>query len=383
VDEFWNTIPGILTQQELVEVAESLSARVADELPRLEFPNSVALVDCRFVATKEWEHIRRYSIGGSEAAAVLSLSKFQSRRMLYHEKKNPVPENRTLGSQQILDYGHRMEDYIIAEVANRLGAKRYPEYRMFAHKDYSYITCNPDAILVFPDGHFALFESKTSVWMKAKDWKEGIPSYYEPQPRQYLEVLNDPRISEGYIANCFGALAKDIVAHKYVRDLQAGAAQIQKVVEFWEQHIVTDTPPAFSGSLEKDIRATYSYLPHDPMGDKTDALPASCGVLFERYFELQALKAQKAKEVNAAKAKESTLKAAIWDAVPEGLTVCSVPAKIAYQIKVSEGHTSTVDLQRIELRQPVVAARLQWLAENMKDTSIKWTTPKITREIAK
>ena len=200
VDQFWNEIQNCLSMKEVAEIAVEISRQVSNEPPRLDFPNAIAIVDCRFVATKEWEHIRRYSIGGSEASTVLELSHFQSRRSLYYEKKNPKKEDRTIGSQQILDYGHRMEDYIVNEVASRLGAVRYPEWRMFAHKDYPYITCNPDAIFLFPDGHFSLFESKTAVWFKRTDWLQGIPDYYAPQPLQYLEVLNDPKLTEGWVA---------------------------------------------------------------------------------------------------------------------------------------------------------------------------------------
>ena len=67
VDEFWDKVKGTLDISEIAQIAQSLYPMVSDTLPLLDFPNAIALFDCRFVATKEWEHLRRYSIGGSGA----------------------------------------------------------------------------------------------------------------------------------------------------------------------------------------------------------------------------------------------------------------------------------------------------------------------------
>lgn len=142
VDAFWNLAQDQFCAADIGEIAKALYPKVQDTLPRLEFPNTIALFDCRFISVKEWEHVRRYSIGGSEAGTVLGLSHFQSARILYYEKKSPSPEGHDISTQQIFDYGHAIEDYTIDYVADLLGAKRYPEWRMFAHQEYPFITCN-------------------------------------------------------------------------------------------------------------------------------------------------------------------------------------------------------------------------------------------------
>jgi len=380
VDEFWAQIRKTLTMKELAEIAVSLSDQVKDEPIRLEFPNAIALVDCRFVAIKEWERLRRYSIGGSEAATVLELSHFQSRRTLFYEKTQPKEERRTVGGQQILDYGHRMEDYIINEVAHRLGAAWYPEYRMFAHSEFPFITCNPGALLLFPASSLALFESKTAIWTKKADWRNGIPDYYAPQPQQYLEVFNDPRLRVGYIAVCFGALPQDIVAHRYERDPQRGAAQIREVAAFWEAHVATGIAPAFSGNPDLDAKAAYGYTERTTTGADT-VLPQDTVQLFERYYELETEKKALAKQVTLAKSEEQEMLSIIKDSAPEGLTLCSKDGGMTYQIKVSRSVTRYVDMETIEQRDPAAAQHLREMAEAFKDTSISWSTPKIYRTI--
>lgn len=375
---FWDKIAMELSLQEIADVAESLMPMVAQEPPRLDFPNAIALFDCRFVSTKEWEHIRRYSIGGSEASTVLGLSKFQSPRSLYYEKKAPNGKERDAGGQQILDYGHAVEPYVIGEIASRLGASVYPEYRMFAHMDYPFLTCNPDGILMFPDGSLALFEAKTAMWLKRTDWKDGIPDYYAPQPRHYMEVLNDPRLTKGFIGVCFGGLPKDMLCHRYVRDVAEGVDQTQKLVDYWNNYIVPGVLPPLSGKAKLDHTAVYDYEPGRTAVDTApcvlsdDLIPR-----FQRYFELAEEKKRLNKEIREAKIQEDTHMKVIRDTVQEGYTVCQIPGSVAYRIKAVTSKRETVSLQSI----PDINAAdaMQEIADTLRDTGSDWGNPKINR----
>lgn len=382
-DMFWSIVQIEFTDDEVIAIAKALLPRVQNEPPRLNFPNAVALFDCRFVSTSEWEHIRRYSIGGSEASTVLGKSHFESPRSLYHEKKTPYKEVPNIGRQHILDYGHDVEDHVVQYFADSLGAVVYPEYRMFAHKDYPFITCNPDGILLFYDGHMALFEAKTTMWLKLSDWKDGVPDYYEPQPRQYMEVLNDPRLSEGYIGVCAGGLEKDHRMIHYTRDAVMGAAQIQEVVNYWNTYIVPGKLPPFCGNPELDITAQYKYVEHniaapqDMEAISTDAIP-----LFERYFSLQADKAAKDKEATEAEKQAKKLLEDIKLGLPDGLTVVSSPGEvISYHITVKDTKRDQVFMQKLTAKSMEDRDTLQSMAETAKEPSLLWTTPKLTRKV--
>lgn len=377
VGPFWDIIEATLTKEEVAVIAQSLADLVANEPPRLDFPNAIALFDCRFVATKEWEHVRRYSIGGSEVSTVLGLSHFQSRRTLYHEKRTPYKEVRSAGSQQILDYGHAIEDYIIEETAARLGAVRYPEYRMFAHRDYLFVTCNPDGILWFPPGVLALFEAKSAMWLKRSDWKPNIPDYYAPQPRQYLEVLHDPKIRKGYISVCFGGLPKDFLTHSYERDDQLNAQQLQEVVGFWNDHIAAGILPDFCGDADLDLKAEYGYeqrsttvLGQEPMSEDNAAL-------FVQYNDLLAKKLALDDQVKQAKKEEQEIREQIALDAPEGLTIVSVENGMSYQVKIAGSKRSTVNMKQLEQTDPQAAQRLREISDRLKEQDLPWTTPKI------
>lgn len=375
-DEFWTECRNRCTPAEMAEIAVAMAPLVANEPERLEFPNAIALFDCRFVSTKEWEHIRRYSIGGSEAATVLGLSKYQTPRSLWHEKRTRYDEPFDIGREQIFDYGHAVEPYIIEELASRLGARVYPEYRMFAHKRHPYISCNPDGILLFPDGHFALFEAKTAFWLKKPDWKE-IPDYYAPQPRQYLEVLDDPRLSEGYIGVCFGAEYGDIFCHKYIRDCVAGAAQVEAVAGFWHDYIATGIIPPFSGNAELDLTAQYMYIPHEGVAKKETPLPDASLRLFHEYFTLERHKKDLNQDLFVLKNKEDQLKDQILGMVNEGMTIVSCPGEVSYTVTVKDRNRKTANLHTLKERDPAAAEHLERLAKALKDPALSHTTPKV------
>ena len=399
VEEFWNIVKWDFSPSEVAEIADALAPMVANEPERLDFPNAIALVDCRFVSTLEWQHLRRYSIGGSEAAVVVGkvdengdqidgytqLSKFQTRRGLYYEKQatfQEVPNPPT--KQQIFDYGHSVEPFVIQKAAKELGAKQYPEYRMFAHKDYPFITCNPDGILIFPDGSLCLFEAKTATHHKKDDWTDSIPGYYIPQPRQYMEVLDDPRISGGYIGCCFGAGKYDWVMHQYTRDWLLGKKQIEVEAKFWQDYIAAGVVPPLSGNAELDMEVIYGH----PGGSAISAniftnrtattLPADCEGLFRQWQDLENQRKTLSSAKNTAYNYESDLKNAIVKQVPEGLTVVKKENEVSYRISFKKSAVEQVRMQEIFNSNPTAGQFCTAIATALADEDIAFTKPKVT-----
>lgn len=383
-DIFWDTVMSSLTPEQLAQVGVALADNVSGAMPRLDFPNAIALFDCRFLSTKEWEHVRRYSIGGSEASTVLGVSHYQTPRSLYYEKKAPVQEPENIGRQHILDYGHYVEDHIVSSFAATLGAIVYPEHRMFAHAEYPFITCNPDGIFMFPDGHLELFEAKTAFRMKRDEWKAGIPDYYEPQPRQYLEVLNDPRLLGGHIGVCLGGDPMDRLCHRYERDAQKGAAQIQQVVAFWNDYIVAGVLPPLSGNMKLDMEAVYKYHPnHEHNVVQNVALPDESEADFCRYFEIQAERKKLGKQIKDAKKTEEDLEKELMAAIPAELTVCTSDNGPSYVLKMSVYKSTRVNsAAAVSCIPPDKYAFLTSVAEKTKEPSLAFSVPKVTKGVA-
>lgn len=399
VESFWDTMQREFTPAEVSEMADALAPNVADEPERLDFPNAIALVDCRFVSTLEWQHLRRYSIGGSEAAVVIGkvdengdqidgytqLSKFQTRRGLFYEKQATFKEvPNAPQKQQIFDYGHAVEPFVIQKAAKKLGAKQYPEYRMFAHKDYPFITCNPDGILIFPDGSLCLFEAKTATHHKKDDWKQGIPDYYIPQPRQYMEVLDDPRIAGGYIGCCFGAHDSDWIMHEYQRDWLLGKKQIEIEAKFWQDYIAVGILPPLCGNADLDMPVVYGYsnapaVSGNMIVSRTAAtLPSDCESMFVEYQNLESQRKTLSSAMTSAYNYEKDLKNAIARQVPEGLTVIKKPNEVSYRVSFKKSTVEQVSMAALQQARPVVAVYCAAFAAAMEDEKLEFGNPRVT-----
>ena len=347
-DSVWDFLRAEIGVADLVQIVQTLASRHTNVPARLEFPNAVALVDCRFVSTHEWEFLRRYSIGGSEVAAVVGKSRYSTKRKLYLEKTGNMIEQKDSDRRFIFDYGHAVEDYVVDLVCAEIGAVRVPEFRMFAHKDCPWVSCNPDAILMRPDGTLALFEAKTATRFKADDWKAGIPDYYAPQPQQYLEVLNDPRLEDGYIGVVFGGLSSDCIIHHYTRDRDMAQVQVDAIRTFWTDYMESGTLPPLTGNADLDFDAVYGEKVK--ITQTVKKLPDSLLPLAEEYLKAKKERLAINKQLgNSLKAKEELLYQEIvgkYHVGDEPLYI-EEPGGITYRLRRKKPNGETVDLSMI------------------------------------
>jgi putative phage-type endonuclease len=140
----------------------------------------------------EWHAARRNGVGGSEIAAVMGLSPYESRFSLWHRKQGmvgPVEES------QPMYWGKRHEPTICAEFA-----LRHPEFRVEASPTFQSLErpeqiVNPDRLLYGPHGELLLLEAKTSRddagW--GEDGSDTIPVWYWAQVQWYMDALGAHR----------------------------------------------------------------------------------------------------------------------------------------------------------------------------------------------
>jgi putative phage-type endonuclease len=250
-----------MTADELAHFAR-IQANLSPSQPdRMVWPNCNVVVDTQFTTTKEWELIRSMGLGGSEAAVVLGVSPYQTKLGLYHLKVG-TPKNQVLadeGKGFIFAYGHLLEGLVISTFCQRSGAELIPETRMFSHEKYPWITANVDGIIrmpadaAHPDGRIFVFEAKTTTQYNKDHWKDNlVPVHYPPQCRQYMAVLNDPRICGTYIGCIYGNTPNDFIAKPIMRDLPMEDAQIEAEDKFWTQYVLAHRPPKAGENAKLD-----------------------------------------------------------------------------------------------------------------------------------
>lgn len=219
--------------------------------------------------TDEWHAARANGIGGSEIAAVLGLSPYESRFSLWHRKKGligPVEET------EEMYWGKEHEPAICRRFAREhpdLDVTPAPTYR---HPDRPWQIANPDRH-AGPD----LFEAKTA--RDAIGWGEqgtaGIPVHYRAQCIHYMDVTGARRC--------------------WVGVLIAGSEYREYVVEYdeAEAQILRDAGARFMDDLARGIRpdidghsATYQAIREIPEGlDPVDVeIPTE---LRDRFYAAQ------------------------------------------------------------------------------------------------
>jgi len=135
--------------------------------------------------TPSWHAARAHGVGGSEIAAVLGLSPFESRFSLWHRKKGlaaPVAQN------DVMYWGNLLED-VVREEFNRRHADDLPAARPIG----TWHAPGRPWQIANPDGRLGdeLYEGKTAY--NDDGWGEPgtdeIPVYYRTQCLWYLDVF--------------------------------------------------------------------------------------------------------------------------------------------------------------------------------------------------
>ena len=241
----------------------------------------------------QWRETRRRGLGGSDAAAVLGMSKFNSPFALWAEKTGKA-EPPDLDNDERIMWGNLLEPVVRAEVCRRLGLTvELPG--TLQSIEHEHMLFNPDGIL--SDG--SLLEIKTTSAYLAGEWDsdEGIaPDMAELQVAHGFAVTG----AEGaWIAGLIGGQKLEMV---YVsRDDALVRTVIDAERAFWDTYIVPDVAPPIDGS-DATAEAIAARWPRQPdvelIADNPAAVIEAVGVYQAAQAAVKAAEADKAEALN-------------------------------------------------------------------------------------
>lgn len=181
--------------------------------------------------TEPWYEARRGGLGGSEIAAVVGLSKYDSAYSLWLKKAGQLNGDVDLAeSNEPVEWGNRLEPVIIAKYQELFPQERWREGATYRHSIRRWQTGNPD--LLSEDGQH-LLETKFALYDYAwgADGTDQIPIHYRCQVTQYMDVLG---IDHATLAVLIGGydfrvyhIDFDLADALYLR--QAGAAFVESL----------------------------------------------------------------------------------------------------------------------------------------------------------
>ena len=278
----------------------------------------------------DWHAARANGLGGSEIAAVLGLSKWESPLSLWLRKAQQIPLDDE--DKPEMEAGRRLEEAICQKFADthELGGLLQPA-GTYRHVDQPFMIANPDRFIYNPDGQVeALLEAKFAIY--DEEWGEQgtdqIPPYYLTQTRWYLAVFG---LDTCYVEVFIGSQGEfreyvvkaDPMDQEFLIDSAAG----------FMESLAAGERPAVDGHDEtyRAIRALNPGIERD-LDVELDA---------DVFFEyLEALRMEKA--AKAAKNKASSL---VLDAMGPARRALFLKERVAYRKPGRDGrppHLSVV-----------------------------------------
>ena len=189
----------------------------------------------------EWLQQRTKGIGGSDVAAIMGFSPWRTPAQVWFEKTGRV-EAEDISDKPYVAFGNVMEPLI-----GKWFSERHPEFtvrrvnaicqsieRPWAQASLDYEV--KDGLV------WGVLEIKTA--RSAKDWEDGVPSYYLTQIYHYMSVLSRPFAD---VAVFF----RDTCEFKEYRveyDPEDGAAVNADVDTFWHDFVEADVMPELVGT---------------------------------------------------------------------------------------------------------------------------------------
>lgn len=190
--------------------------------------------------TEQQRAERRTGVGGSDIAALFGLSPYKTAYELYLEKLGvDEPEVETLEDYIRKERGNYLEAFVChiyeKKTGNKFKAKG--DVPTKTHPQYPYMRANVDGILE----NGALFEAKTCSIFAMKDWGvQGtgqIPKQHVLQVAYYAFIYDAPYVDVEVLSEsgCF--------SYRYTRHPQLEELIKNKVIDFWENHVLKEIPP--------------------------------------------------------------------------------------------------------------------------------------------
>ena len=194
------------------------------------------LVPTSGMSREEWLKLRRKSIGGSDAAGMIGLSRWESPYSVWADKTGRLPDK---PETEAMRQGRDLEDYVARRWMQETGKKVRRINAVVYHPQYPYSHADIDRWVV---GENAGLECKTTSSLDLRKF-EGVefPEQYYCQCIHYMAVTGADR---WYLAVLVFGRGFYIFTLERVDVESEILALMQAETRFWEHYVATDSPPA-------------------------------------------------------------------------------------------------------------------------------------------
>lgn len=193
---------------------------------------------------EEWLRDRRKGLGGSDAPALLGLSPWASAMDVWVEKTGRAPKSDPDPDREfLLDLGTAVEPFIAKRYERETGRITRSVPGVMRHPLHEVILGTPDRLVV---GEKRGVELKSEIQFQDRFGDPGtddVPDWYRVQCAHYMAITG---FESWDIALLHGGTRFGI--YPIDRDPVAENSLIEFELDWWDRHVVKDTPPEIDGS---------------------------------------------------------------------------------------------------------------------------------------
>ena len=189
---------------------------------------------------------RRSHLGGSEAAAIMGVSKWKTPFQLWEEKTGRFVQTVDPAKQKLFDRGHRWEPVALDMLLDELTARGHAVELLgrgirYQDPEHAFLQGEIDAEILL-DGEHVNVELKTVGGFAANQWGEmdsdEVPIHYAAQVMYGLGLTGRRLCVVGALIG-----ADNMIPYFVERDDETIAAMREKCVEFWTVNVQGDKAP--------------------------------------------------------------------------------------------------------------------------------------------
>ena len=221
---------------------------------------------------EEWLMRRRKTIGGSDAAGIVGLSKWASPFSVWADKTGRAAEKE---DTEAMRQGRDLEDYVARRWMEETGKRVYRLPAMLYHPKYPFAHADVDRMVM---GENAGLECKTTFSLDLKQFNSiEFPVQYYAQCVHYLAVTGADR---WYLAVL--AYGRGFFTFVLERDQAEIDALMAAEADFWKL-VEQDTPPDADGSEATSAALREVY----PISEQTTADLFGRDTVLREYMRLK------------------------------------------------------------------------------------------------
>ncbi len=210
-------------------------------------PARVILPEC--AGRAPWLEARKDGIGGSEVAALVGISEYDTSWSIFNKKTKTTPDVELTGAP--IEWGHRLEDVVAQKVADEIGMVSRFGGGLWANPEKPFLRVTPDRFATKPRSWKAeaLIECKTAG--DGTEWTSGTirpggrgtgsaPLHYQAQCQWQMGIIG---LKKAYLGCLVMGREREFFIVEIDFDPEWFAELAAEAERFWVENIQTGEPP--------------------------------------------------------------------------------------------------------------------------------------------